>query len=74
MAEIEKHEELQCRTPTYTIFLRVSLSGCVESVVIHLFSQMIEVLRSQLERSGQRGGQNKLSALRPTTDSSGVLA
>lgn len=25
------------------------------------FSKMIEVLRPQLERSGQRGGQNKLS-------------
>lgn len=25
------------------------------------FSQMVEVLRPQLERQGQRGGQNKLS-------------
>lgn len=38
------------------------------------FGQMVEVLRPQLERTGKRGGQNKLSALRPATAGAGVLA
>lgn len=38
------------------------------------FEQMVEVLRPQLERTGKRGGQNKLGALRPITVGTGVLA
>jgi hypothetical protein len=38
------------------------------------FSEMVEVLRPQLERLGQRGGQNKLQRRRPTASNVGVLA
>lgn len=38
------------------------------------FDEMVEVLHPHLERSCQRGGQNKLSALRPTTSNTGILA
>lgn len=36
------------------------------------FEQMVGVLRPDLDRRGKRGGQAKLSALRPTTVGIGV--
>jgi hypothetical protein len=59
---------------TYEQLKHLKPSGFKRKCGIHreTFEQMVEVLHPQLERTGKRGGQNKLSALRPTTAGAGV--
>ncbi len=61
---------------TYEQLKHLKASAFKRRCGIHeeIFAQMVEVLRPQLDRQGKRGGQCKLSALRPAAASARILA